>query len=74
MDLPQTSKSAVCIAIVNKQSCFEKDQKNLLKNVISTDNEIEDNCLGKRERKKDMERCNISAQGMEIGEHANVYF
>ena len=51
----------MCIAIVNKQSCFEKDQKNLLKNVISTDNEIEDNCLGKRERKKDMERCNISA-------------
>ena len=46
-------------AIVNKQSCFEKDQKNLLKNVISTDNEIEDNCLGKWERKKNVERCNI---------------
>ena len=74
MDLPQTSKSAVCSAKVNKHSCFEKDQKNLLKNVISTDNEIEDNCLGKRERKKDMERCNISAQGMGIGEHTNVYF
>ena len=51
----------MCSAKVNKHSCFEKDQKNLLKNVISTDNEIEDNCLGKRERKKDMERCNISA-------------
>ena len=32
-------------AIVNKQSWFEKNQKTLLKNVISTDNQIEDNCL-----------------------------
>ena len=65
MDLPQTNKSAMYSAIVNKHSCFEKDQKTLLKNEISTDNQIEDNSVEKRERKNDIERCNISSQGME---------
>ena len=30
-------------AIVHKHSWFEKDQKTLLENAISTDNQIEDN-------------------------------
>ena len=48
-------------AITNKHSWFEKDQKTLLKNEISTDNQIEDNSVEKRERKNDIERCNISS-------------
>ena len=66
-------------AKVNKHSCFEKNQKTLLKNVISTDNEVEDNCLGKGERKKKIWK-GLIFQHREwdgprgIGEHANVNF